>query len=128
MTLAVASRPGAHVGVMLDTKGPEIRTGMLEGHKTVEYKKGSKVEITTDYTALGNSEKYGHTPHAAMALPSDSFVPPGGIFARPLKACRTQLLTRVVTGCFVVVQDCVLVQGPAHHHQSRVRPPDPMLG
>lgn len=53
---ALASRPGVHVGVMLDTKGPEIRTGFLGSAKTVEYKKGSLVEIVTDYSMPGNSE------------------------------------------------------------------------
>lgn len=53
---ALASRPGVHVGVMLDTKGPEIRTGFLGSAKTVEYKKGSTVEIVTDYSMPGNSE------------------------------------------------------------------------
>lgn len=50
---ALASRPGVHVGVMLDTKGPEIRTGFLGSAKTVEYKKGSMVEIVTDYSMPG---------------------------------------------------------------------------
>jgi pyruvate kinase len=51
----VSTRPRVHVGVMLDTKGPEIRTGFLESHKTVEYRRGTTVTITTDYEALGNS-------------------------------------------------------------------------
>ncbi len=51
---AVASRPGVHVGVMLDTKGPEIRTGFLGGKKTVEYKKGTTIEIVTDYAQPGD--------------------------------------------------------------------------
>ncbi len=53
---ALATRPGVHVGVMLDTKGPEIRTGFLGTAKTVEYKKGSIVEIVTDYSMAGTSE------------------------------------------------------------------------
>ncbi|TFJ87005.1 hypothetical protein NSK_001339 [Nannochloropsis salina CCMP1776] len=53
---ALATRPGVHVAVMLDTKGPEIRTGFLGSAKTMEYKKGSIVEIVTDYSMPGNSE------------------------------------------------------------------------
>jgi pyruvate kinase len=42
---------------MLDTKGPEIRTGMLE-NKSVYLAQNSIVEITTDYTFLGNKNKF----------------------------------------------------------------------
>lgn len=41
--------------VMLDTKGPEIRTGMLEGGKPVQLVSGQEVTITTDYAAAGNA-------------------------------------------------------------------------
>lgn len=61
---ALASRPGVHVGVMLDTKGPEIRTGFLGSAKTVEYKKGSMVEIVTDYSMPGTFGVF------SLALPS----------------------------------------------------------
>lgn len=35
---------------MLDTKGPEIRTGYLEDGKAVTIKKGSTIELTTEYS------------------------------------------------------------------------------
>lgn len=38
---------------MLDTKGPEIRTGMLKD-KTVTFKTGQKLKILTDYTVKGD--------------------------------------------------------------------------
>jgi len=41
---------------MLDTKGPEIRTGLLEGKKA-DLKKDQTLEITTDYTFVGNNTK-----------------------------------------------------------------------
>mmetsp|Transcript_44046 Transcript_44046/g.132045 ORF Transcript_44046/g.132045 Transcript_44046/m.132045 type:complete len:509 (-) Transcript_44046:301-1827(-) len=40
--------------VMLDTKGPEIRTGMLKDAKPVQLVTGKEVTITTDYTAMGD--------------------------------------------------------------------------
>ena len=40
--------------VLLDTKGPEIRTGMLEDSKPVLLTAGRLVTLTTDYSALGN--------------------------------------------------------------------------
>ncbi len=48
---ALSTRPGVHVAVMLDTKGPEIRTGVvdpvLEGK--LKLVKGKFIEIGTDY-------------------------------------------------------------------------------
>ena len=45
------------IAVMLDTKGPEIRTGFLEDGKAVTLEAKSLVEITTDYSFKGNSKK-----------------------------------------------------------------------
>lgn len=42
--------------VMLDTKGPEIRTGMLQDGKPVKLKTGDEVTVTTDYTLKGDSK------------------------------------------------------------------------
>ena len=41
--------------VLLDTKGPEIRTGTLKGGKSVTYTSGTEVTVTTDYTVEGDS-------------------------------------------------------------------------
>jgi pyruvate kinase len=49
---ALALRPDASVGVMLDTKGPEIRTGNVDpslGGK-VKFEKGDIIEVGTDYS------------------------------------------------------------------------------
>jgi len=43
--------------VMLDTKGPEIRTGFLKDHKTVDLVKGQLLELTTDYSYEGDNKK-----------------------------------------------------------------------
>jgi pyruvate kinase len=48
---ACAQRPDVHVGVMLDTKGPEIRTGVVDpscGGK-LKLVKGELLEVGTDY-------------------------------------------------------------------------------
>ena len=40
-------RPRIHMSIMLDTKGPEIRTGFLkEGVKHLHIRKGDEVEIS----------------------------------------------------------------------------------
>ncbi|MCX8074378.1 MAG: pyruvate kinase [Clostridia bacterium] len=41
---------GTNVAFLLDTKGPEIRTGVFEDGKKHEFKKGNKVTITSDYS------------------------------------------------------------------------------
>ncbi|MCO5595315.1 hypothetical protein L7F22_049356 [Adiantum nelumboides] len=42
--------------VMLDTKGPEIRTGFLEGGKPIQLVDGQELIISTDYSLKGNSK------------------------------------------------------------------------
>lgn len=42
---------------MLDTKGPEIRTGVLEGGKKIDLKKGDKLVVGVDYDFKGNQER-----------------------------------------------------------------------
>ena len=46
-----------HVGMMLDTKGPEIRTGYLENDEPVMLHKGDIIRVTMDYSYLGNKDK-----------------------------------------------------------------------
>ena len=42
---------------MLDTKGPEIRTGMLKGGEPIELVNGQELEICTDYTIEGDNTR-----------------------------------------------------------------------
>jgi pyruvate kinase len=52
---ALKQRPGKHVSIMLDTKGPEIRTGMLKNGEPVTLKAGQELKIVTDYDLLGDN-------------------------------------------------------------------------
>ena len=64
---AMASRPDKPVAVMLDTKGPEIRTGFFEekfGGK-LELKAGQDLELVTDY-----DYKAADTTKLAVSYPS----------------------------------------------------------
>lgn len=54
---ACKARPNRHVAVMLDTKGPEIRTGFLESGDKVTYQRSQKLVLTTDYSFKGNSKR-----------------------------------------------------------------------
>ncbi|KAE8971018.1 Pyruvate kinase [Phytophthora fragariae] len=53
----LATRPHKNIAIMLDTKGPEIRTGFLANKDKVTIKKGSTLELTTDYEFLGDETK-----------------------------------------------------------------------
>jgi pyruvate kinase len=49
---------GRVTAVLLDTKGPEIRTGFFEeGVTKIDLVKGETLVLTTDYTFKGNSKK-----------------------------------------------------------------------
>jgi pyruvate kinase len=52
---ALKQRPDLTCAVMLDTKGPEIRTGLLK-NGSVELKAGQTLKICTDYTYKGDEE------------------------------------------------------------------------
>jgi len=54
---ALKQRPGKQCAVMLDTKGPEIRTGMLKDGKAIELKAGQILKIVTDYHVLGDTSQ-----------------------------------------------------------------------
>jgi len=42
---------------MLDTKGPEIRTGVLRDGKPIELVAGQTLEIVTDYNLEGDNKR-----------------------------------------------------------------------
>ncbi|XP_031495063.1 pyruvate kinase, cytosolic isozyme-like [Nymphaea colorata] len=46
---------GLLCAVMLDTKGPEIRTGFLKDGKPINLTKGQEITITTDYSIKGDT-------------------------------------------------------------------------
>ena len=47
---------GKVCAVLLDTKGPEIRTGTLEDGKPVTLERGKELTLTTDYSVVGNKD------------------------------------------------------------------------
>ncbi|XP_072984494.1 pyruvate kinase, cytosolic isozyme-like [Typha latifolia] len=51
---AAMENTGILCAVMLDTKGPEIRTGFLQDSKPIQLKKGQEITISTDYSIKGD--------------------------------------------------------------------------
>lgn len=56
MIRSVSERLNRHVGIMVDTKGPEIRTGMFKDQQAF-FKKGDQVEIVKE-NVLGNNQRF----------------------------------------------------------------------
>jgi len=56
---AMKLRPGKALAWLLDTKGPEIRTGFFREDvgKTIDLKAGQELVLTTDYSFKGDSSK-----------------------------------------------------------------------
>lgn len=54
----IAAELGVPVAIMLDTKGPEVRTGELENHEKVTLTTGDEVVITTDDGVVGNAKRF----------------------------------------------------------------------
>lgn len=57
----VMAKTGLNAGILLDTKGPEIRTMKLEGSKDAALISGQIFTFTTDQNVLGNSEQVAVT-------------------------------------------------------------------
>ena len=58
---ALKQRPNKTCAIMLDTKGPEIRTGMLRDSKPVELVAGQELTIVTDASIEGDNRKIACT-------------------------------------------------------------------
>ena len=57
----ICAETGKKVAILLDTKGPEIRTIKLEGGNDVSLVAGQTFTFTTDATVVGNNERVAVT-------------------------------------------------------------------
>lgn len=101
---ALSTRRGKHVAVMLDTKGPEIRTGFLadKERKKAELKRGQELELTTDYEFLGDNTKiacsYKSLPTTVHA--GSKILVADGSLVLTVKECReSSVITEVMNNC-----------------------------
>lgn len=58
---AIMEETGKIFAVLLDTRGPEIRTGSLESGQDIQLVTGQKITITTDSTVVGNRDRISVT-------------------------------------------------------------------
>ena len=54
---SASANTGRVCAVLLDTKGPEIRSGTLVDGEPVRLSRGSRIELTTDYAHVGTNTK-----------------------------------------------------------------------
>ncbi|GAB2276905.1 hypothetical protein Dimus_011615 [Dionaea muscipula] len=80
---------GILCAVMLDTKGPEIRTGMLKDGKPIQLKQGQEIIISTDYSIKGDEKTICMS---YKKLPQD--VKPGSVIL-----CSDGTITFTVLSC-----------------------------
>jgi len=95
----VAREMGRHIGIMLDTKGPEIRTGLLKGDK-VTLVEGQKVTLTTQ-EIVGDAERFS-VSYAGLPQdigPRSTILLDDGLIALKVQAIEgTEIHCRVKNG------------------------------
>jgi len=81
---------GKHCGVLLDTKGPEIRTGFFaNGAKKIELTKGATLTLTADYSFLGDNTKLAcsYAELATSVTPGQSILVADGSLVLKVISC-----------------------------------------
>lgn len=85
---------------MLDTKGPEIRTGMLRDNKPVELIAGQELQIVTDYSIEGDNKKiacsYKNLPQT-VSVGSTIFIADGTITCEVIEIFDVRNLTQILS-------------------------------
>ncbi|MBE6468678.1 MAG: pyruvate kinase [Coriobacteriaceae bacterium] len=67
----IANELDLAIGILLDTKGPEVRTGLLKDHKKVEVHTGGKIIVTAQPTSEDFAGTAEHISLDYLALPSE---------------------------------------------------------
>jgi pyruvate kinase len=92
---------GKNVAVLLDTKGPEIRTGFFaDGAKKINLEKGQELILTADYSHKGDSSKLACSyPELAISVnPGQKILVADGSLVLTVLSCDTasgEVKTRV---------------------------------
>ncbi|KAK1280498.1 hypothetical protein QJS04_geneDACA015144 [Acorus gramineus] len=84
---------GILCAVMLDTKGPEIRTGFLKDGKPVQLQKGQEITISTDYTIMGdeNTISMSYKKLAEDVFPGSTILCADGTITLTVLSCDKAL-------------------------------------
>jgi len=96
---------GAHVAVLLDTKGPEIRSGFFaDGAKKIKLSKGENITLTSDYTFKGTSKKLAcsYTTLATSVKPGQPILAADGSLVLTVLTCHSdvgEIVCRIENDC-----------------------------
>lgn len=95
---AISERKGCNVSLMLDTKGPEIRTGILRDAEPLELKEGQELDVLTDFSLEGDATRI---TISYQALPDtvkigDKIVIDDGHLVLEVKECLEDYVKAVV--------------------------------
>jgi len=85
-----SSNKKKHVAVLLDTKGPEIRSGFFaDGAKKIHLKKGQSLTLTTDYAFKGDVNKMAcsYPALATSVTPGQSILVADGSLVLTVLTC-----------------------------------------
>jgi len=84
-----AKNKDSHIAVMLDTKGPEIRSGFFAEGKKIDLVKGESIVLTTDYSFKGNSSKLAcsYPALATSVIPGQSILVADGSLVLTVLSC-----------------------------------------
>lgn len=96
-----ATNMNQNVAVLLDTKGPEIRTGFFaDGAKSITLTKGENLILTNDYSFKGNNKKLAcsYAKMASSVNPGQSILVADGSLVLTVVSCDEatgEVITRV---------------------------------
>jgi pyruvate kinase len=102
-----ARNKDAHIGVMLDTKGPEIRSGFFaDGASKITLTKGENIVLTTDYGFKGNNQKLAcsYPALAKSVKPGQSILVADGSLVLTVLSCDEaagEVTCRIENNCSI---------------------------
>eukprot|EP01126_Amoeba_proteus_P063251 TRINITY_DN86_c0_g1_i19.p1 TRINITY_DN86_c0_g1~~TRINITY_DN86_c0_g1_i19.p1 ORF type:complete len:400 (-),score=79.68 TRINITY_DN86_c0_g1_i19:568-1767(-) len=92
---AAADELGKHIAIMLDTKGPEIRTGKLKNGDEIQLVAGNTFTFTTDQTVLGDEHivSMTYTELPLTVKPGDTILVDDGLIGLTVQSVDETTVT-----------------------------------
>jgi len=89
---------------MLDTKGPEIRTGMLKDHKPITLEKDQDLEIVTDYNIEGDNTRIACTYKSlkeSVSIGSTIYMADGSVTCEVTELLDNSVMVKCLNGATI---------------------------